>query len=371
MKTIGLIINPIAGMGGKVGLKGTDGKSILKKAIELGAEKEAPNKAIQALKALIPLRNEILVLTSSADMGENQCKSLGLNYEVIYRTKNSTDSTDTLESAKIIEERRADLIIFVGGDGTAIDIYKAVENRVVVIGIPAGVKIHSPVYANSPEKAGELLYSFLKDNKVMIKEEEVLDLDEDAYRNNVVCTKLYGYLKIPYKKELIQNKKAPTPLSEKASQRAIALDIVDNMIEDCYYIIGPGTTTRAISDELGLECTLLGVDIIMNKKNVKLDCNENDILKILSDNTGKLIVTPTGGQGYLLGRGNQQISYKVLNKIGRDNLSIISANQKLIDLRGNPLLIYTGNEVTDRLFAGYYRVKIGYGMDLMYKVSVG
>lgn len=371
MKIIGLIINPIAGMGGRVGLKGTDGKDILEKAIELGAEKEAPNKAIKALSALLPLKDEILVLTSSADMGENQCRCLGFNYEVIYTTKESTDSLDTLEAAKIIEERGADLIIFVGGDGTARDIYKAVENKIVAIGVPAGVKIHSPVYANSPEKAGELALSFLTDNKVMIKEEEVLDLDEDAYRKNIVSTKLYGYLKIPYRKEFLQNKKAPTPLSEKDSQKAIALDIIDNMLEDCYYIIAPGTTTRAILDELGLECTLLGVDIIKNKKSVKLDCNENDILNILSTNTGKVIITPTGGQGYLLGRGNQQISYKVLNKIGRENLIIISANQKIINLRGNSLLIYTGNEETDKLFSGYYRVKIGYGMDLMYRVSIG
>lgn len=370
MKTVGLIINPIAGMGGRVGLKGTDGKSILDKAIELGAEKEAPDKAIKALSVLLPLKDELLILTSSADMGENQCKSLNLNYEVIYRTKEATDSLDTLEAARKILERGADLIIFVGGDGTARDIYKSVENRIVVVGIPAGVKIHSPVYANSPERAGELAFSYLTES-LTIKEEEILDLNEDAYRNNIVSTKLYGYLKIPYKKEFLQNKKAPTPLSENESQKAIALDITDNMIEDCCYIIGPGTTTRAILDELGLKSTLLGVDIVRNKKIVKLDCSENDILKILSDNTGKIIITPTGGQGYLLGRGNQQISYKVLNKIGKENLIIISANQKIIDLRGNPLLIYTGNGDTDKHFSGYYKVKVGYEMNLMYRVSRG
>lgn len=369
MKTIGLIINPVAGMGGRVGLKGTDGIEILDKAVSLGAVKEAPNKAIKALKKLAPIKDELLILTSSYDMGENQLRELAFSYEVIYKTNNITDFSDTLRAAKIMEERGVELLIFVGGDGTARDIYKAVENRVVTVGIPAGVKIHSPVYGNTPELAGELALLYLKDGNIHIKEEEVVDIDEDAFRNNEVRTELFGYLKVPYKKELLQNKKAPTPLGEEASQKAIALDIIDNMVEGIYYLIGPGTTTRAIMEELHLPNTLLGVDIIKDKTIVKLDCNEKDILSILGDNEGKLIITPTGGQGYLLGRGNQQISHRVLKKIGKDNILIISTNSKIIELKGNPLLIYTGDEATDRDFAGYYRVKTGYGIDIMYRVG--
>lgn len=371
MKIIGLIINPIAGMGGRVGLKGTDGVETLDKAIKLGAIKEAPNKAIKALKKLEPIKEELLILTSSSDMGENQCKALGFNHEIVYRSNNITGFLDTLNAAKIMEERGVDLIIFVGGDGTARDIYNAVENRVVAVGIPAGVKIHSPVYGNTPELAGELALMYLKDGNLPIKEEEVVDIDEEAFRNNQVRTELFGYLKIPYKKEWLQNKKAPTPLGEEESQKAIALDIIDNMTEEVYYIIGPGTTTRAIMDQLNLPNSLLGVDIIKNKSIVKLDCNEKDILDILGNDTGKLIITPTGGQGYLLGRGNQQISSRVIEKIKKDNIIIISPNSKIIELKGNPLLIYTGNEALDKKLQGYYRIKIGYGMDIMYKVSVG
>lgn len=371
MKTIGLIINPVAGMGGRVGLKGTDGIEILDKAVSLGAVKEAPNKAIKALKKLVPIKDELLILTSSYDMGENQCNELGFNYKIVHKSNNITDFSDTIEAAKTMEKNGVELLIFVGGDGTARDIYKAVENRVVTIGIPAGVKIHSPVYGNTPELAGELALLYLRDGHLYIKEEEVVDIDEDAFRNDRVQTELFGYLKVPYKKELLQNKKAPTPLGEEASQKAIALDIIDNMVEGIYYIIGSGTTTRAVMEGLHLPNTLLGVDIIKDRKIVKLDCNEKDILSILGDNKGKLIITPTGGQGYLLGRGNQQISPRVLEKIGKNNIIIISANSKIIDLKGNPLLIYTGDETTDRNLAGYYRVKTGYGMDIIYKVSGG
>lgn len=371
MKIIGLIINPIAGMGGRVGLKGTDGVKTLDKAIKLGAIKEAPNKAIKALKKLEPMKEELLILTSSSDMGENQCKALGFNHEIVHKSNDITGFLDTLNAAKIMEERGVDLIIFVGGDGTARDIYNAVENRIVTVGIPAGVKIHSPVYGNTPELAGELALMYLKDGNLPIKEEEVVDIDEEAFRNNQVRTELFGYLKVPYKKEWLQNKKAPTPLGEEENQKAIALDIIDNMAEEVYYIIGPGTTTRAIMDQLNLPNSLLGVDIIKNKSIVKLDCNEKDILNILGNDVGKLIIAPTGGQGYLLGRGNQQISSRVIEKIKRDNIIIISPNSKIVELKGNPLLIYTGDEALDKNLQGYYRIKVGYGMDIMYRVSVG
>lgn len=371
MKTIGLIINPVAGMGGRVGLKGTDGRGILDMAIELGAVKEAPGKAMKALEKLIHIKDELLILTSTSDMGENQCRALGFNYEIVHKTDKITDSSDTLTAAKIMEERGVSLIIFVGGDGTARDIYKAVGNRVVALGIPAGVKIHSPVYGNTPELAGKLALLYLTDGNINIKEEEIVDIDENAFRENYVRTELFGYLKVPYKKELLQNKKAATPLGEEVSQGAIALDIIDNMGKGIYYLIGPGTNTKVIMDELNLPSTLLGVDIIKDKILVKRDCNERDILGILGEGGGKLIIAPIGGQGYLLGRGNQQISPRVLEKITKDNIIIISPNSKLIELRSRPLLIYTGDEDTDNNLVGYYRIKVGYKMDIMYRVSNG
>lgn len=371
MKTIGLIINPIAGMGGRVGLKGTDGVEILEKAIELGARKEAPSKALKALEKLLPIKDDLLVLTVTGDMGENQCRALGFNYKLVHRSNEASNSSDTLLAAKLMEKEGVDLIFFVGGDGTARDIFTAVETRVAALGVPGGVKIHSPVYGNTPELAGEVALEYLKDGNVHLREEEVIDLDEEAFRNNQVRTRFFGYLKVPYKSRMMQNKKAPTPLTEEENKKAIALDIVDNMKEGVYYLIGPGSTTRSIMEELDLENSLLGVDIIKDKSLVKLDCNEKEILEIIGRDPAKLIITPTGGQGYLLGRGNQQISPEVIERIGKSNIVIISTQSKIIELGGKPLLVYTGDETVDKMLAGYYRVKIGYGRDMMHRVSNG
>ncbi len=374
MKTIGLIINPIAGMGGRVGLKGTDGIEILNRAIQLGAFKEAPAVASAALRKLLPIREELTVLTVSGDMGENLCRELGFRFEIVSRPEAAagiTVSADTVKAAALMKERGAALILFAGGDGTARDLYRAVGNRAVVLGIPAGVKIYSPVYGNTPQAAGELAFRYLCDSTLPVREEEVVDIDEEAIRNNQVRTELFGYLKVPYKREYLQNRKAPTPLSEEESRNAIALDIIDHMQEGESYLIGPGTTTGAIMKELNLPNTLLGVDVIKDKALVKQDCNERDLLDILGEGTGKLILTPTGGQGYLLGRGNQQISAAVLQKIGKENIVVISTNSKIIELRNRPLLIDTGKESMNQKLAGYYRIKIGYGMDLIYKVSTG
>lgn len=266
MINIGLIVNPIAGMGGTVGLKGTDGEDILREAIRLGSQPKSPIKAIKALKELDSIKDNIKIITGPKDMGENEAKLLNFNVEVInIENENSTSSKDTIKLARDMLDKKISILIFVGGDGTARDIYKAVKDKVITIGIPAGVKIHSPVYAINPKIGGRLALRFLN-GKINSIEREVLDLDEEMYRQGKVNTKLYGYLKVPREKSFMQNKKAPTPLSEESSQKSIGLFIADNMETDITYIIGPGTTTRAILDTLNLKSTLLGIDIIKSKK---------------------------------------------------------------------------------------------------------
>lgn len=369
MKKLGLIVNPIAGMGGKVGLKGTDGTEILDKAIELGAKEEAGEKTKLALNKLESIKEEILIVTCSGKMGEDYCNELGFKNKAVYSYYGNSSKEDTKLGLKEIIKEEVDLILFVGGDGTARDVYETIGENNIVLGIPAGVKIYSPVYGNTPQQSGKLALSFLNKEIKKIREVEVVDIDEEAYRKDIFRTELFGYLMIPDDRKFTQNKKAPTPLSDKANQKAIALDIIDNMEENTYYIIGPGTSTREVLISLGLEYTLLGVDIVKNKKIIGKDVSENEILNIIKNDKSVLIITPTGGQGYLIGRGNQQISGEVLKKIGKENIQIIATQSKILELINRPLLIYSGDEDVDINFSGYYRLKIGYNRDFIYKVA--
>lgn len=369
MKKLGLIINPIAGMGGNVGLKGTDG--VLDKALELGAVPRAPLRAKKALEKLLDIKNEIEIFTCSGSMGESEASKLGFVVRLIYKQKNQkTSNYDTLEAAKAMLDEKIDLILFAGGDGTARDIYSAVRDKTVVVGIPAGVKIHSPVYAQNPSKAGELAKLYLTNKVSNVEEVEVLDIDENAFRAGKVNTKLYGYLKIPFERKYVQNRKAGTPMSETASQNAIALDIIDNMEKDTYYIIGPGTTTRPIMENMQLPYTLLGVDVVLNHKLIISDVAEKQLLDIVKSNKCKLVITPIGGQGYLFGRGNQQISSEVIKNIGKKNIIVAATKQKLSELHNSPFWVDTGDEETDKILSGYVRVTTGYKEQIIYPVQV-
>lgn len=368
LKKIGLIVNPIAGMGGRVGLKGTDG--VVKQAVKLGAFPQAPNRAVNALKELSDIKEEIEILTCSHNMGEYESKSCGFKVKVVCTSQNNeTTSKDTIKAAKKMLDEKVEFILFTGGDGTARDIYTAVKEQIVVIGVPAGVKIHSPVYAQSPSKAGELASLFIRGKIKQVKEVEVLDIDEDAYRKGNVKTRLYGYLKIPHEKRYMQSRKAGTPLSEKASQNVISLDVIDNMEKDTYYIIGPGSSTRPIMENLELPYTLLGVDIIFNKKIIQLDAREKQLIDIISGKKCKLVITPIGGQGYLFGRGNQQISSQVIKEIGKENIIVAATKEKIASLYGKPFLVDTGDVEVDRMLNGYIKVTTGYKEQIIYRIE--
>ena len=352
MKKIGFLVNPIAGMGGRVGLKGTDGEGILEKAISLGA-----------------VQDKFTIYTASGLMGEIECKELGLNYEVVYNAKENSSVSDSRELLKYFLENDIELIFFVGGDGTARDVYSVVEDKIPVIGVPAGVKIHSPVYGNTPEQAGSLLYEVINGVELPVIEKDVVDIDEEAFRDDRVEVRLYGYLKVPFDQRYLQNKKSQTPQSDNDAQVSIACDIIDDMKDDIFYIIGSGTTPMYIMKELGLPYTVLGVDIIKNKQLVRKDCSERDILEVIGDERAILVVTPMGGQGYVFGRGNQQLSANVLRKIDKKDIIIIATNGKLQSITSGHLVAYTMDEEVDKKLKGYYRVKIGYEREKMILVD--
>lgn len=370
MYKIGLIVNPIAGMGGRVGLKGTDGIDIVEKAKDLGAYPQAPLKAKKALEVLLPLKSEIIILTYSGKMGENIAKELGLNVKVIGKPKGLVStSQDTVEAVKKVLKLNADILLFAGGDGTARCVYRAVKDKMPVIGIPAGVKIHSAVFAITPKRAGELASMYITGKVDKLKEAEVMDIDEGLFRKGRVSAKLYGYLKVPYEKTRVQNVKAGTPISDEYYQEAIAHQITENMKSDFLYIIGPGTTTRSIMKNLNIDYSLLGVDVVCNRELLAKDVTERELLRLVKDKKSKIIVTPIGGQGYIFGRGNQQISPEVIDAVGIDNIIVVATKNKLNSFKLDPLLVDTGDEELNERLRGYIEVIVGYGERAIYPVD--
>jgi predicted polyphosphate/ATP-dependent NAD kinase len=369
-KKLGLIVNPIAGMGGRVGLKGSDGPEILEKAIELGAVSTSPGRAVEALKRIDPIKERIELITYPHEMGEDEAKECGFDPRVIGSIqRGKTTSDDTKAAARDMAESGVDLILFAGGDGTARDIYAAIDGEVPVLGIPTGVKIHSGVFAINPSSAGDLAVMYLREGQAATREAEVMDIDEEAFREDRISARLYGYLTVPYEKNLVQSSKGGSPPQEELSLEAIARDIIEEMEEDVIYVIGPGTTTRPIAESLGLPKTLLGVDVVLDGRLIASDVNEAQLLELIDGRRAKIIVTAIGGQGFVFGRGNQQISPEVIKRVGKENIIVVATPGKLATLEGRPLLVDTGERELDELLSGYIRVITGYSKRVVYKVG--
>ncbi len=364
---LGFIVNPLAGIGGRVGLKGSDGLDTVKKAFDLGAVPFSPARATEALKGLSLIKGEIDLITYPFEMGEDEARECSFAPVVLGSiVPGETTAADTKRAAQEMAELGVNLLLFVGGDGTARDIYEAVGDRVPVLGIPAGVKIHSSVYAVSPRRAAELVKEFLR-GRAPVCEMEVMDIDEDQFRQGRVSARLYGYLSVPFERRLVQGAKVGSSGASE-STKAIAEHVVDLMRDDHYYILGPGTTVKAVGDELGIDKTLLGVDLVHRKQLVGKDLNEEQLLALITGKNTKIVVTVIGGQGYIFGRGNQQISPRVVREVGKDNLIVVSTQRKLVSLNG-PLLVDTGDYELDESLSGYIRVITGYNEESVWKVE--
>ena len=372
MKRLGLIVNPVAGIGGRVGLKGSDGEAIVKRAVELGAIKLSPGRAVEALRRIARIREQVEVITYPGEMGEDEAREAGLQPTVIGSiTHDSTTREDTVEAARTMAEMGVDLIMFAGGDGTARDLVEAVDGEVPVLGIPAGVKIHSGVFAINPADAGELAALYLEGGPVKLRELEVMDIDEEAFRDDRLSARLYGYLKVPYVEAMVQNTKSGSATTDEFSLEGIAADIVEEMERDVLYVLGPGTTVRPIAEKLGLSKTLLGVDVVLKGELIAADANEKKLLELIEGKEARIIVTVIGGQGFVFGRGNQQISPQVIRSVGSQNITIIATPGKLAALQGRPLLVDTGDPELDEMLSGYAKVVTEYGRRVVYKVKAG
>ncbi len=366
MKTLkmGFIVNPIAGMGGKVGLKGTDG--VLKEAIERGAEAVAPKRAKEFLQKLMKTKDniEIEVLTCPGIMGEKDTRSASFPVQVLpMKIGKETSAADTKTSVGLLTSAKVDLIVFVGGDGTARDIFDAMQSggEVPVLGVPSGVKMYSGIFAINPSEAVNVVLAFAE-KQAEIAELEIMDADEKAIRSNAFSLRLYGYLKGPFVPMRIQGSKQVTPetIDEKENQTAIARFIIEEMHSEAMYILGPGTTVKRIAELLNVEKTVLGVDIFKKGKAI-LDVDEKKILTEVDDwqNTW-IILSPIGRQGILLGRGNQQISPDVIKRVGKQHIIVAATKGKLESIEGKALRIDTGDAKVDNMLRGYIRVVTDY-----------
>lgn len=354
-----MVVNPVAGMGGPVGLKGTDGADILREAVRRGAVGKAVERARQAVHAVVLRRLDVRIVTCAGDMGEAALQGSGQDFEVVYEPGRPSTADDTLRGVEAMVEAGAVLVLFCGGDGTARDVAAAVGQDIPVVGIPAGVKMHSSVFALRPADAADLVESFLRTR--LLRDGEVMDVDEDDFRDGVVRATLYGIVRVPDDHAHLQPTKSSYSSGGSDSEAGeIAAYFAGEMGDDVLYILGPGSTTHAIARALGQEKTPLGVDAYEGGELVGRDLSEQGILRLLSSYPEvAIVVTPIGSQGFIFGRGNQQISPEVVRRVGVENIVVVATPSKLKD---TPMLrVDTGDEALDSELRRPVKVLTGYG----------
>lgn len=364
---LGFLINPIAGMGGRIGLKGTDG--VVEEAIRRGAKPVSPYRAKEFLNELFKNCGQygwdVEFISCKLNMGEDVLREFDFASKYIdIPLSRDTSAEDTVKAVELFLREGVSTIVFVGGDGTARDVYSGLElcdgKDVPILGVPSGVKVYSGVFAYTPRDAAHLLGEYFR-GVAKVMELEIMDIDEEAFREDRIEMKLHAYalgLYVPY---YTQSSKQVTPdtLDEVESQEAIARFIVEDWDKDGIYILGPGTTVKKIADLLGIEKTLLGVDVYY-KGELYNDVSERMILDIIGDEEAWIIVTPIGRQGVVFGRGNQQISPHVIRKVGRDRIIIVATHRKLRDIPNGILRVDTQNPEVDEMLRGYIKVVVDY-----------
>ncbi len=357
MRRIGFLINPVAGMGGAVGLKGTDGN--VEEARRRGALPEAQNRAKVTL-ALLARESGIMFVTCSGPMGEDALVKAGVqNYQILYHYRGDSSARNTRQAAMAFKNAGTDLIMFCGGDGTARDIFDAIGRDLPILGIPAGVKMYSAVFAIDPITAAELIRS---DDEPVLRDSEIMDIDEEAYRAGQLKVRLYGIARTPGSEGKVQiHKQVFEERDEERAKMEISRFIHGIMIPDVLYVLGAGTTTEAIARDIGVNKTLLGVDAIKNGSTVATDMNEKTLWDLLrQEHEAKIIISPIGAQGFILGRGNQQISARIVRRVGCGNIIVVATPHKL---RETPVLyVDSGDSVLDAEFGDTVLVVSGYQM---------
>jgi predicted polyphosphate/ATP-dependent NAD kinase len=345
MRRVGFVVNPIAGMGGRVGLKGTDGK--VAEARERGAEPRAPERAREALDALVATGADAELLVAGGDMGEAVATEVGVEPDVRTHPSGETSAADTRDAVGEFAAAGVDLVLFVGGDGTAVDVAETLDNEIPMLGVPAGVKIYSSVFAVSPRAAGTVAGTFER-----TESREVNDINEEAYRAGEVRSELRAIAEVPVAEELQSSKQLSGGTVETLAA-GVAADVEDGVT----YVLGPGSTLGAIKRELGFEGSPLGVDVWRaNEEGGELLVRDGSADEI-EGNLGEenvVMVSPIGGQGFVFGRGNQQLSPTVLRE---SDIEIVASRSKLDDI--GVLRVDTGDRDLDGSLRGWRKVRIG------------
>ena len=349
---LGLVVNPLAGLGGAVALKGSDGAAIVARALKAGA---VPQAGVRATRAMAAFQRDGggPTLTGPGDLGADAAPWA----DVVPLSPTGT-AQDTAGLVAAMQGRVA-LILFAGGDGTARDVIAANRTDIPVLGIPAGVKMHSGVFARTPERAGQVAASFLASDARRVETAEVMDVDEEARRAGRLSAQLHGTARTPAGPSAHQGPKAGSGGDGLAEIDAALAEYAREMKEDTLYLIGPGMTMAALKDRLG-GGTLLGVDAARGGEIVARDLTEAAILALLeAAGDARIVLTVIGGQGFLLGRGNQQLSPRVVDRVGPGAIDVICPASKLAALTPQELAVDTGDAALDRGLSGFRQIITG------------
>ena len=350
---IGIVVNPDAGLGGRLGFKGSDGRA--KEAREAGAVDRAGPRMQQCISKFKELLASSLnrmavsptIVAWSGRMGGDWLD--GFDYE--QRKESPTESTaqDTSNLVQDLLQAEVDVILYAGGDGTTRDIVNALNgNETPLIGVPGGVKMHSGCFATTPKASAEVLLAFLQGD-LMVAITEVMDLDEEIYQKGEWKVRMYGEAWTPSSPRFMQGAKEQVERASESETIEGLANHIGNLIEDdseLMVIWGSGGTLRRMGEHLNVELTLLGIDI-QHKGTIHSDLNEQQLLSYLQGYEGPrlLLLSPMGGQGFLIGRGNLQLSPDVLRAIGFESILGVATPSKLLGL--SSVRIDTGDPSLD------------------------
>lgn len=360
---IGLIVNPLAGVGGPWALRGSDGVAAL--ALAKGAVPQASARAAEALRAFANESARPTLITGTGALGEEAAQAAGWPCEVVYRrvdpsTAEPSTADDSAALARRLALMQVDLLLFAGGDGTARIVAECVGEELPVLGIPAGVKMYSGVFGTTPVAAGRLAARFLASHARRTRAGEVMDLDEDDLRRGRIEPALFGYLAAPEDPRLLQGRKVRASTGDAVAARAIAAGVVEAMDPGLLYVLGPGSTTWAVKQMLGRGGSLLGVDAYADGELVRSDVTAAELERLIADRAVRALVSCIGGQGHIFGRGNQQFSAEIVRRIGRKAISVLATPAKLGALGGRPLIADLGDAAAAAEMTGYVEVVNGY-----------